>query len=79
MRSCIGGGLKPREAAQCRNDHGVEGYKHHAVMFVLAILWVAGNFYLWSLKQSPPALFWQPVGMGLVAYPALYFYVTHRK
>jgi hypothetical protein len=52
---------------------------HHAVMFVLAILWVAGNFYLWSLKQSPPALFWQPVGMGLVAYPALYFYVTHRK
>jgi len=51
----------------------------HAIMLALAIVWVAGNFYLWSMKQSHPTLFWQSLGMAVIAYPALYFYVTRRK
>ena len=52
---------------------------HHAVMLVLAIGWVVGNFYLWSMKQSQLTLFWQSIGMAAIAYPALYFYVMRRK
>ena len=52
---------------------------HHAVMLVLAIVWVVGNFYLWSMKQSHLTLLWQSIGMAAIAYPALYFYVTRRK
>jgi hypothetical protein len=52
---------------------------HHAVMLVLATGWVAGNFYLWSMKQSHLTLLWQSIGMAAIAYPALYFYVTRRK
>ena len=48
-------------------------------MLVLAIGWVAGNFYLWSMKQSQLTLLWQSIGMAAIAYPALYFYVMHRK
>ena len=51
----------------------------HAVMLVLAAAWVAGNFLLWSMKQSQLALFCQSVGMGAIAFPALYFYVTRGK
>jgi hypothetical protein len=49
------------------------------LMLVLAAAWIACNFFLWSMKQSHLMLFWQSVGMGALAYPALYFYVTHRK
>ena len=49
---------------------------NHAVMIVLATLWIAGNFYLWTLKQSPVALFWQSLGMAAIASSALYWYVT---
>ena len=47
-------------------------------MLVLAALWVACNFYLWSMKQSHEALLWQALGMAAIGYPALYWYVTRR-
>jgi hypothetical protein len=52
---------------------------HHAVMLALVAIWIACNFYLWSMKQSHLTLFWQSLGMAAVAYPALYVYVTWRK
>jgi hypothetical protein len=52
---------------------------HHVVMVALATVWVACNFYLWSMKQSHLMLFWQSMGMAAVAYPALYFYVTSTR
>jgi len=48
----------------------------HAVMLITAALWIAANFYLWSLKQSQLALFWQSLGMAALAYPAFYRYVV---
>ena len=45
-------------------------------MLVAAALWIAANFYLWSLKQSQFALFWQSLAMAALAYPALYRYVV---
>ena len=52
---------------------------HHVVMLALVGVWIACNLYLWSMKQSHLALFWQSLGMAAIAYPALYFYVTLRK
>ena len=51
---------------------------HHALMLALAAMWVAANLFLWSLKQSHLALFWQSLGMSAIAYPAIYLYVTRR-
>lgn len=51
---------------------------HHTVMLVFATIWVAANIFLWSSKQSHLVLFWQSVGMAAIAFPAFYFYVTHR-
>ena len=51
---------------------------HLPIMLLLVAVWVAGNFFLWSTKQSHLALFWQSIGMAAIAYPALYFYVTRR-
>jgi hypothetical protein len=45
-------------------------------MLALAALWIAANFYLWSMKQSQLTLFWQSLGMAAIAYLALYAYVT---
>ena len=52
---------------------------HQAVMLSLAVIWVAANFFLWSMKQSHVALFWESLGMSALAFPALYFYVTRRR
>jgi hypothetical protein len=51
---------------------------HHLVMLSLATVWGAANLALWSMKQGHLALFWQSLGMGAIAYPSLYFYVTRR-
>ena len=51
---------------------------NHVVMLSLAAVWIACNFYLWSMKQSHGALFLQSLGMAAVAYPALYWYVTRK-
>ena len=48
-------------------------------MLSLAAVWIAANFFLWSMKQSHIALFWQSMGMSAMAYPAVYFYVTRRR
>ena len=50
----------------------------HVVMLALAAVWVACNFYLWSMKQSQELLLWQSLGMAAIAYPALFWYVTRR-
>jgi hypothetical protein len=52
---------------------------HCAGVLLLASIWIAANFFLWSLKQSHLALFLQSLGMGAIAYPALYYYVTRRR
>jgi hypothetical protein len=48
----------------------------HVAATALTLLWVACNFYLWSMKQESVWLFWQSVGMAAIAFPALYWYVT---
>jgi hypothetical protein len=51
---------------------------NHILLVVLVAIWVGGNVYLWSLKQSHLALFWQSLGMAGIAYPALYRYVIRK-
>lgn len=67
-------------AAECRRDSaGAASYSpamKHVVMLALAAIWIAGNFYLWSMKQNHLTLFWQSLGMAAIAYPSLYWYVT---
>ena len=46
------------------------------VAFAVALLWLAANLYLWSLKQEPLLLFWESLGMAAVAFPALFWFVT---
>ena len=46
------------------------------VAVALMLIWVAFNFYLWTLKQSQVTLFWQSSGMGAAWYPAFFWYVT---
>jgi nitrogen fixation-related uncharacterized protein len=48
----------------------------HVVAVALTAIWVACNFYLWSMKQSHLTLFWQSLGMFAIAIPALFWYVT---
>ncbi len=54
------------------------GPMNHVVMLAVATLWVACNFYLWSMKQSQETLLWQSLGMAAVGFPALFWYVTRR-
>jgi len=49
---------------------------HLAIVIVLTLIWVAGNFYLWSLKQDQLLLLLESLGMSAIAYPAIYWYVT---
>jgi hypothetical protein len=44
-------------------------------MVALASAWIGCNVYLWSLEQSHLMLFWQSLGMAVIGYPALYWYV----
>jgi hypothetical protein len=46
------------------------------VALAAALLWIAANLYLWSLKQEPLLLFWESLGMAAVAFPALFWFVT---
>ena len=49
---------------------------HIAIAIVLTLIWVAGNFYLWALKQDQLILLLESLGMSMIAYPAIYWYVT---
>ena len=40
------------------------------------VLFTAGNFYLWGLKQPPFILFWESMGIAAIVFPALFWYVT---
>lgn len=51
---------------------------HLAAAIFLELVWVACNFYLWSLKQAHWILFWESLGMAAIAFPAVYWYVTRR-
>jgi hypothetical protein len=48
----------------------------HASALALLLLWTAGNFYIWSLKQDALVLFWESMGSGAVALTAVFWYVT---
>jgi hypothetical protein len=52
---------------------------HPAIAVIFTAAWVACNFYLWSLKQSQPILLLESLGMSLIAFPAIYWYVTRRN
>ncbi len=47
-------------------------------LFALAatLLFIAANFYLWSLKQGPVAVFWESMAGAALAFPALFWFVT---
>jgi hypothetical protein len=51
----------------------------HFVLLVLAAIWIACNFYLWSMKQSQLTLFWESLGTSIIAYSAFYWYVTRKR
>ena len=40
------------------------------------ILFAAGNFYLWGMKQPPAILFWESMGLAAIVFPTLFWYVT---
>jgi hypothetical protein len=48
----------------------------HIAALAAIILFAAGNFYLWGLKQPPAILFWESMGIAAVVFPALFLYVT---
>ena len=52
---------------------------NHVVMLVLAVIWIACNFYLWSMKQSQFTLLLESLGMAAIGYPALFWYVTRTR
>lgn len=43
------------------------------------IVWIAGNVVLWSLKQPPETLALQALGMAVVGYPVLFWYVVRQQ
>jgi hypothetical protein len=47
----------------------------HIIPLALTLIWIVANFYLWSMKQEPSALFLESLGMAAVGFPALFFYV----
>ena len=49
------------------------------VAVALALVWMAANLYLWSLKQDPEHLFWQSLGMAGIAFPALFWFVSRTR
>ena len=51
---------------------------HHVIALAVSALWVAANFYLWSLGQEQLTLFWQSLGSAAIGYPALMWYVTRE-
>ncbi len=50
----------------------------HVIAIALALIWVAVNFFLWSMKQEQLMLLLQSLGMAAVAYPSLLWYVTRQ-
>lgn len=48
----------------------------HVVAPLVLLLWVAGNMYVWSLKQEQVILFWEALALGGIAFPAFFLYVT---
>ncbi len=50
-----------------------------AIAIIFTAIWVACNFYLWSLKQDQLILFMESLGMSAIAFPAIYWYVTRRS
>jgi hypothetical protein len=51
---------------------------HLAIAVFLTLVWVACNFYLWSLKQDQVILLLESLGMSAIAFPALYWYMTNQ-
>jgi hypothetical protein len=50
----------------------------HIVAMAGAVLWIAANFYLWSMKQSDEALFLESLGMAMLFYPAFDLYMRRE-
>jgi hypothetical protein len=50
----------------------------HFIALALTLIWIAANFYLWSLRDEPLTLFWQSLGMAAIAFPAMFWFVTRR-
>ena len=50
----------------------------HVLAIAATALWIAANFYLWSLKQTQLTLFLQSLVLAAVSAPALWWYVTRK-
>jgi hypothetical protein len=50
----------------------------HVLAVAATAVWVAANFYLWSLKQAQLTLFLQSLALAAVSAPALWWYVTRK-
>lgn len=46
----------------------------HVVAIALLLVWIAGNFALWGLKQPQVVLFWEALGVGLPGLAAVLYY-----
>ncbi len=51
----------------------------HVFAALLVLCWIGFNVVLWSMKQSHDLLFLQSLGMTLIGYPALYWYVMRTS
>jgi hypothetical protein len=60
--------------ADLSQDHYTAFMSQIAALVALP-LFVAGNFYVWSLKQEPIVLFWESLGIAGLAFPALFWFV----
>ncbi|MDI3470125.1 MAG: hypothetical protein OJF62_002188 [Pseudolabrys sp.] len=49
---------------------------HHVVFFPGIALWTAVSIVLWSQKQEQVTLFLESLGLGAVAFAAMYWYAT---
>lgn len=46
------------------------------IAFLVTLLFVAANVWLWSLKHAPIVLFWESMAVAAIAFPALFWFVT---
>jgi hypothetical protein len=49
---------------------------HHVVFFPAIGLWIAASVFLWSQRQEQVTLFLESLGLGAIAFAAMYWYAT---
>jgi hypothetical protein len=71
--------MRAVQAPTCRVRSAAQASKRLFMIHVLAVaataVWVAANFFLWSLKQPQAMLLLQATALGVVGFAALWWYV----